>query len=420
MTPQLVTLENGLRVLMDPVSTVDTVAVGVWVDAGARHETPRNNGVAHLIEHMMFKGTPSRSAMEIAQAVENVGGQINAYTAREMTSYHVHLLKEDLPLAVDILSDIVQNPLFDEEELEKERQVVLQEIGMTLDTPDDYVFDLCQETAWPNQPLGAPILGRAPVIGVMPRAVLQSFVEHHYGPERLIVSVAGNFDPEQFPEIVRTRFPNASQTLERESLAPAVYEGGESRVEKDLEQVHFLLSLRGLEKADPDYYAAMALSMILGGGMSSRLFQEVREKRGLVYSVFSFHSSYRDDGLFGVYAGTGPERLTELVPVICEELCKATCTITEEEVRKAKTQIRANLLMGRESMMTRADQQARYLINHGRVPDLSETLRRIEAVSLKQIERVAGTILKTTPTIAAIGPLGNLESSDRIRERLAA
>ena len=420
MSTKITTLKNGLRVITDNVGAVDSVALGIWADVGTRHENMADNGVAHMVEHMMFKGTPDRTALQIAEQIEDVGGQINAYTSREMTAYHIHLLKDDLPLAVDILSDIIQNSNMPEEEVERERDVILQEIGMTVDTPDDLVFDHYQETAYPAQALGAPILGRTDIISNMQRQTLMDYVRRFYTPGRLVISAAGNLDHDALVKRVEESL-GALPPDQQDNMVRAHYTGGDRREEKPLEQAHIVMGFQGVARDSADYYTAVALATALGGGMSSRLFQEIREKRGLVYSVFSFHSAYQDDGQFVVYAGTGPDRLPELMPVMCEEIAKVTQDLMNPaELVRAKAQMRASLVMSRESMMTRANQNAKHLIHFGEEMDVQEKLRRIDEVTLEDMRRMAGEIFKTKPTLAALGPLSQLEAYDVLGKRLAA
>lgn len=419
MSIRLTTLPNGLRVITDPVPSVESVAVGVWVDVGTRHEDLRDNGIAHMVEHMMFKGTPTRTAAQIAEQIEDVGGQMNAYTSREITSYHMHLLKEDLRLALEVLADIIQRPTMPEIEVERERQVILQEIGMTLDTPDDLVFDNYQETAYPHQALGAPILGRAHIIENMRKDTLMDYVARYYTPSRLVVSVSGNTDHETVTALVEKLF-NDLRPNSDPGPTSAVYEGGDHRIDKELEQGHIVLGFEGVSRHADDYFAATVLSTILGGGMSSRLFQEVREKRGLVYSVFAHHTPYQDNGQMMIYAGTGPDNLTELMPVLCDEIAKMRDPVTPDELNRAKAQIRAELLMGRESMMRRANQQAKHLIHFDEVIDLQKKLLKLEVVTAEDVCALAKKIFSTRPTLAALGPLGKLEAYDTLAGRLAA
>lgn len=417
MTIELTTLPNGLRVMTDTVKEVDSVALGVWVDVGTRHEDMKDNGVAHMVEHMMFKGTPTRDTTQIVEQLEDVGANINAYTGREITAYHVHLLKEDVPLALDIYSDFIQHSNMPEHEIERERGVILQEIGMNNDQPDDLVFDHYQEIAYPGQTLGASILGDPKIIENMQREIMMDYVRRFYTPKRLVVSAAGHIEHQDFVKRVSDLFVDLPPDLDF-NPRPANYQGGDRREEKDLEQSHILIGFQGIERQHENMFAVVALATILGGGMSSRLFQEIREKRGLVYSIFSFHTTYQDDGQFAVYAGTGPEHLPELVPVVCEEIMKFSDTLTEKELDRAKSQMRANLLMGRESMMGRANQQAKHLIHFNEVLDTQQKIRKINELTIQDVARIARQIFSTKPTVAALGPIGALESYDSIAGRL--
>ncbi|MDH5722156.1 MAG: insulinase family protein [Alphaproteobacteria bacterium] len=416
---QITTLPNGLRVATDSVPSVDSVAVGVWIGVGARHEDLAYNGTAHMVEHMLFKGTKKRDAREIAEVIENVGGHMNAYTGREITSYHIHLLKEDLPLALDVLSDIVQHSTMPEDEVERERGVILQEIGMCADTPDDIIFDHYFETAYPDQTLGAPILGTTEIISAMQRKTLMDYVEKFYTPQNMVVCAAGNLDHETFVAQVAEQFCDLPADKDFDK-AVAAYKGGENRAEKDLEQSHIILGFKGISRLSDQYYAAQVLSNLLGGGMASRLFQEIREKRGLVYSIYSFHSAFLDCGQFGVYAGTGPDKLPELVPVVCDEIVKLADTLTEEELDRAKAQLRATTLMARESMMRRVDQNAKSLIFRGKIRESAEIIESINNVDMGTTKDVCDAIFNGPVTLAANGPLKQLESLESIRKRLAA
>ena len=420
MTIQSTTLNNGLRVITDHVPTVESVAVGIWCDVGTRHENMAHNGVAHMVEHMMFNGTPTRSSQDIVEQIESVGGQMNAYTSRENTAYYVHLLKEDLPLALDVLSDMIQRSTFPDQELEKERGVIIQEIGMTNDTPDDLVFDLYQETAYPNQSLGAPILGTADIVQNMSKETLFGYVKQSYNAKNIVISAAGNVTHDEVVRLAETFFTDLPDT-DQSQYKKADYKGGEHRAVKDLEQSHIVLGFQGLAKNHPDYYAATLLSTIMGGGMSSRLFQQVREKHGLVYSVYSSHSGYADEGQFEIYAGTGPDKLQKLIPVLCDEVQKITQDqVSEDELNRAKSQLRAGILMGRESMLSRANRQAKHMISFGKDFDLSQLLTKIDVVKVEDIQKMAQQIFATKPTLAALGPLEKLESYDKIQSRLAA
>ena len=414
----MTTLSNGLRVITDHVPSVGSVALGVWVGVGTRHEDMAYNGAAHMVEHMLFKGTKTRTALDIAQQIENAGGAMNAYTSREVTSYHMHMLANDVPLALNVLADMMLNSTMPEEEIERERHVILQEIGMCNDTPDDVIFDHYYETAYPGQALGAPILGKADIIAAMQRGTLMRYVNDLYTPANMVLSASGAVDHDAFVAMAQDLLGGLKAGHKSKTKA-ANYQSGQYRADKDLEQSHIILGFQGLSRLDDDYYAAQALSSIFGGGMSSRLFQEVREKRGLVYSVFSFHSAYCDDGQLGIYAGTGPDDLPELIPVICDEVGKICDDITDEEVSRAKTQMKSGLIMGRESMMSRADQQAKFLIFRDTVLDVNALTDKIEALNKDKIRNVARKIFASAPSLAALGPLGKLETFETIQSRLA-
>lgn len=420
MSSQITTLPTGLRIITDSVPSVESVSIGVWVDVGTRNEDMEHNGVAHMVEHMLFNGTPTRTSLEIAEAVETVGGQINAFTGREITAYYIHLLKEDTTLALDILADMIQRATFPDKELEKERGVIVQEIGMSNDTPDDIIFDYYQETAYPGQALGAPILGRTEIIESMKKETLTGYVKKYYTPEQMVVSAAGNLDHQDIVRQVEELFGELPH-CPRTHSAPARYHGGEIRVEKDLEQSHIVLGFQGIDRHDPDYYAAVILATVLGGGMSSRLFQEIREKRGLVYSIYSSHTAYHDDGQFEIYAGTGGDKLPELVPVVCDELMKVIQSrIGNEELERAKAQLRASILMSRESMMSRANRQAKFLLNFNDAPDIRHLIDLINAVTTDTLQTMAQRIFSGKPTLAGLGPLKHLEDYEHISSRLAA
>ena len=418
MTVTVSTLPNGLRIATDQVDSVETVSLGVWVGVGTRDEHASENGVAHLVEHMLFKGTPKRDAFAISQEIEAVGGHLNAYTTREHTAYYAKVLKEDSALALDIIADMVQHALLDEGELAKERTVVLQEIGQAEDTPDDIIFDHFQATAFPGQAIGRPVLGTPEIVAQLPRDTLSAYVRGHYGASRLVVSAAGNISHDRMVEMAGRLFGELPVPGPGD-LAKATYQGGDMRVERDLEQVHLVLGFRGVDHHDSDHFPLQVLSTLLGGGMSSRLFQEIREKRGLVYSIYSFASPFRDAGLFGIYAGTGADQVAELVPVVCDEICRVALDATDEEVLRARAQLKASLLMGLESTMARCEQLGQQMLVHGRPLPLPELLAKLEAVDTAAIRRAAGNLRRQKPVLTALGPLASLESYDKIAARLA-
>ncbi len=419
MTTRLATLPNGLRIVTDRIDTLDTVSLGLWVDVGTRHEAPDINGVAHFLEHMAFKGTERRSARAIAEEIEAVGGHLNAYTSRESTAYYAKVLKEDLPLALDILADILLHSSFDPAELERERTVILQEIGQANDTPDDIIFDYFQERAFPDQAMGRPVLGTPEIIGRLSREEVVEYLRGHYSASRIVLSASGNLDHDRVVALAEKLLSDLPAELPV-TTEPARYIGGDHREERDLEQLHLVLGFPGIPLGDPDYYAAAVLSTAFGGGMSSRLFQEVRENRGLVYAIHSFAHSYRDGGLFGIYAGTGEEEAAELVPVLCDEAMRLEDGLAPGELARAKAQMKAGLLMSLESTGARCEQMAQHMLVHGTPFDPADIVRHIEAVDDAAIARVVARWRGATPTLAALGPLGQLEDFDRLRTRLGA
>jgi predicted Zn-dependent peptidase len=416
---EITTLPSGLTILTERMDRVETVSFGAYIGAGTRHETAAENGVAHFLEHMAFKGTASRSAIDIAEAIENVGGHINAYTSREQTAYYVKLLKEDLGLGVDIIGDILCHSSFEPEELERERGVILQEIGQANDTPDDIIFDHFQSAAYPSQPMGRPVLGTEAIIRGMKRDALPGFMNTHYTPENMVIAASGNLHHEQVVELVQKHFADLP-SCQPEQPMPADYTGGEYREVRDLDQAHIVLGFDSPGYGEPDYYPAMLLSTLLGGGMSSRLFQEIREKRGLVYSIYSFTSPAKDGGLFGIYAGTGESEAAELMPVTLAELGKVQHAVTSAELNRARAQLKAGLLMSLESTGSRCEQLARQWQIFGRVIPAAETVQKIEAVTEADIRAVAARIFRQRPTIAAIGPIGQVPKISKIIDRLAA
>ena len=410
-------LPSGIAVITDTMKDVDTVSLGFWVSVGSRFEEDNINGISHLLEHMAFKGTTSRSAFQIAEAVENVGGIINAYTSHEVTAYYVKVLKQDVPLGLSILTDILQNSTMVDEELTREKEVVIQEIGQTYDAPDDAVFEYYQSTAYPNQPFGRSILGTAEKVRAVSRDTLLSYMHDEYTASRVVVSAAGNIEHSYLTEQIEKLLTSLHATGGR-VMQPSKYVGGEYRQEKQIEQVNLLLGFEGVSYNHPEHIAQTVLATVLGGGMSSRLFQEIREKRGLVYSIYSFASSCLDSGSFTIFAGTGEKQVAELLPVVCDELLKATHTLTQDEIERAKTQLKAGVLMKRESTSARAEGNARDMAIYGRIIDKDETLAKVDAVSKEQLEKLALSIFTSKPTLASLGPVKHVLSYDKLQERL--
>ncbi|MFL2771199.1 MAG: M16 family metallopeptidase [Rhodospirillaceae bacterium] len=418
MPAQVTTLDTGLRIVTDLDATVETTALGVWVGAGTRHETLELNGISHLLEHMAFKGTAKRNARDIAEQMDNVGGQINAYTSRDHTAYYAKVLKGDLSLALDILSDILLNSIMDAEEFSREQQVVVQEILQAEDTPDDIIFDRLQSTAYPNQPLGWPVLGTIDSVRGLTAEHLRAYMRTNYTSGDIVVSAAGRVDHDTFVESVTQAFSGLIPG-EGPSISRAQYTGGDVRESREIEQLHLALGFDGVSYHDPDYYPLAALSVLFGEGMSSRLFQEVREKRGLAYSVFSSANACEDSGLFSIYAGTGPDQTDDLVYVLCDEIKKMSDGVSDNEVSRAKAQLKAGLLMGIESPGSRCAQSARQILVYGRLLKTAEIIRKIDSIDADLIASVAEKLFSSKPTVAAVGQVGRLGSYETITDMLS-
>ena len=417
-TVRVTTLPNGFRVATDRMDSVETTSLGVWTSVGTRNEPAEHNGVAHLLEHMAFKGTKRRSARDIVVEIEDVGGFLNAYTGREQTAYYAKVLAEDTPLVVDILADILQNSIFDADELARERAVVLQEIGQAEDTPDDIIFDHFQEVAFPDQAMGRPVLGRAEIVRDLPRDVVAGYMASRYRAGQMVLAASGRVDHDALVEMAEKLFSG----LPNGTVPPserARYSGGDGRFARELEQVHLVIGFDGVTYADPDYYVAAVLSQLLGGGMSSRLFQEIREKRGLVYSIHSFTSSYSDGGIFGIYAGTGEKEVAELMPVVCDELAKLPGDMSAQEVKRAAAQLRAATLMSREKPSARCEQLASQLLIYGRPIPPAEAVARIDAVTIDDLARLARRLTQSSPTLTALGPIGQVMEYEALARRLS-
>ena len=421
MTIQLHTLSNGFRIVTESMPGLKSASVGIWVGAGGRHERIEQNGIAHFLEHMAFKGTKSRTPLQIAEAIEDVGGYINAYTSREMTAYYVRLLEDDVALGVDVIADILLNPIFDPNEIEVERGVILQEIGQSLDTPDDIIFDWLQEAAYPDQALGRTILGPSERVQNFTREDLSGFVGEHYGPNQMILAAAGAVDHDEIVKQAEELFGHLPSVKPTTLIQPARFGGAERRENKDLEQVHFALGIEGPDYRDPEIYTAQIYSSVMGGGMSSRLFQEIREHRGLCYTIFAQAGAYEDTGLTTIYAGTSSEQISELINVTADQMKRAATDMTDKEVDRARVQMKAGLLMGLESPSNRAERLARLLSIWGRIPTLEETIERIDDVDTAKVKAFAEkTTTQSGTAMALYGPADSAPNLEELRARLAA
>lgn len=403
--PRVTTLSNGLRVVSEPMPHVGTVSLGIWVASGSRAEREDEHGIAHMLEHMAFKGTQTRSARGIAEEIESAGGEINAATGVESTAYFARVLKDEVPRALDILADILRHPRYDEQDLGVERTVVLQEIAATRDNPEDVLFDTAQAIAFPAQPLGRPVLGTTESVRNFRRDSLLAFRDANYGAQRMILSAAGAVDHDALVGDAEKLLGDVPGDR-AEAQAPPRYGGGYSSTRLPLEQSHLLIAFEAPSSRDPDYYTAQVCAGLLGGGMSSRLFQEAREQRGLCYAIYAFCSGFSDTGLFGIHAAADDEDCAAVTDVIARELTKlAEDGPREDEVQRAKANMKAGLLMSLESSATRAEFLARHLYIFLAPPDFDTLIARVESVDAAQVRAFAQRLLSgPAPSCVHVGP----------------
>lgn len=403
MDIRLTTLKNGLRVITAERPQIETVSLGVWVNTGSAAETEEDNGISHFIEHMVFKGTKKRTARQISEDIENVGGATNAYTSRHFTCFYAKMLKDDVELAADVICDFITDPTFDANEMIKEKEVVVQEIKQSTDAPDDLVFDYFQEAAFPNQATGRTILGPIEHVRAFTAERMHHYMQTHYAADNMLVAAVGNVKHDEFVKMIEKRMMSIPEHCQF-NADKQVYCGGFKTECKDIEQTHLVLGFDGASYQNPDYYQYSVLSTIFGGGMSSRLFQEIREKRGLVYTINSFNQALKDAGVFGIYAGTTPKELQELLPVVVQEIKKIMQEpVQDVELRRAKTQIKASLLMSLESSSTTAEIIARQMLLFGRVIPTEEIVEKIERITAADIQNLAQKIFTSSPTYALLG-----------------
>ncbi|THD82207.1 insulinase family protein [Aliigemmobacter aestuarii] len=419
MTVRIHTLPNGLRIVTETMARMKSASVGIWIAAGGRHERPEQNGIAHFLEHMAFKGTKTRTPLQIAEEIEDVGGYINAYTSKETTAYYARVLSDDVALAIDVISDIVLNPIFDPKEIEVERHVILQEIGQALDTPDDIIFDWLTEVSYPDQSFGRTILGLSDRVSAFERDDFLRFVGEHYGPDQMILSAAGGVDHDAIVAQATAIFGGLAP-VGRRAVEPARFAPGERREVKDLEQVHFAMAFEAPGYRDDAVFTAQVYSMAMGGGMSSRLFQKIREERGLCYSIFAQSAAYADTGQITVYAGTSEDEIADLTHLTADEMKRAASDMTEAEVARARAQLKAGLLMGLESPSSRAERNARLLAIWDRIPDVDETVGKIDAVTTGAVRDFGAGLTIAPAALALYGPVGAAPDVETIRKRLAA
>jgi predicted Zn-dependent peptidase len=421
MSVELTRLPSGLTVVTDTMPHVETAALGVWAGVGGRDERSDEHGISHLLEHMAFKGTARRSAREIVETIEAVGGDLNAGTSTETTAYYARVMKADVPLALDVLADILTDPSFVPDELEREKNVIVQEIGAAQDTPDDVVFEHLNELCYPDQPMGRSLLGTAKTLQRFDRDMLKSYLSTHYRGPDMVVAAAGAVDHARVVADVAERFHRFGKEPAPKPEAALFGRGGSRVVHRDLEQAHLTLALEGVPQTDGALFSLQVFTNLLGGGMSSRLFQEVREKRGLCYSIYSFHAPYTDTGFFGLYTGTDPADAPEMMEVVVDVINEAVETLTDAEVARAKAQMKAGLLMALESCSSRAEQLARHVLAYGRPQTVDELVTRIDAVSVDSTRSAARALLsRSRPAVVALGSGRGLDTAVSFAEGLMA
>lgn len=413
---KLTKLDSGLRVVTKKVESFESIAMGYWVEAGGIFEDDSNCGISHFLEHMAFKGTKSRTVKQIAYEIESVGGNMNAYTAKEVTAYHVKLLKNDRKIAIDILSDILQNPVFVKEELERERGVILQEICQTYDAPDDIIFDYFQKVAFADQQMGAPVLGYKEIVSKISSDDLRAYSSKYYNADNIVFSAVGNVSHEQILEEAAEYFSKFPKKSTQKDNVDYEYVGGSFSDIRDFEQVHAIVGFRGVPSAGKDYYTMAILSSILGGGMSSRLFQEIREKRGLVYNIYSFFSSFKNDGIFGIYSATTCDKLPELAEVLIVELLKIKDDIFEEEFQRTRAQFKANLLMSAENSIVSCERIVNQVLIFGKPIYQFELLEKLNSVTIEDVKALAKKMLQTKASVITVGKCDGSSIEKSIRK----
>jgi predicted Zn-dependent peptidase len=415
------TLPNGLTVLFDHMPQVESMSIRILFKVGSRDEVNSIDGISHIVEHMLFKGTHKRTAKDIAEEFDMIGGYLNAYTGKEKTVYYAKVLKDDVVVGIDILSDIVINSTHIEDELKKEKGVIMQEISDAIDDPTDVLFEAIWEKAFPNHQIGKPIAGTHESVKACSRDDIFNYMKKYYNPTNAFLSISGNFDEKETLNLINQKFGNWDASEQRpEPYTTPEYVGGDIRIKKPIEQAHVAITFKGVPVHHEDYYTHQIAALIAGGSMSSRLFQEVRENRGLAYSISAFASNYNDCGLWGVYASTDPKSLKELVEVTIDELKKMTSNITEKEITTAKAQIKSSLLMAMESSGSRAEKLASNIATFGRVISNDEIVQKINEVDIDAVQQCIKGLLHNNDkcTVAGVGQIDSLQTYDEIVMRI--
>jgi len=399
-------LENGIPLVTESIRNMHSVTLGIWVKVGSRFEPPDKNGISHFLEHMFFKGTKKRSARDIAIEIDSIGGDLNAFTSRETTTFYVKVLDQYIERGMDLLTDIFLHSTFPEEDIEKEKRIIKEEIKMVEDTPDDYINDLFYQDVWGNTGIGLPVLGKRETVKSFRREDILSHIRRYYGTRDIVIAAAGNLHSERLLDSLNKILGGLRRGSEPKKGETPEFKPSVNIYQKDLSEVHICLGVKGLPQSSPERYVLYILNAILGAGVSSRLFQEVREKRGLAYSIYSFIASYYDTGLFGVYAGTARKRVSEVIELIVKEIKGLKETIKEEELQRAKDQIKGNLILGLESTSNRMQNIARQEIYYGQYYSPEEVIRLIDSVTLDQAKNLADRLTgDNSIAITLLGPV---------------
>ncbi|OGW01839.1 MAG: hypothetical protein A2889_09640 [Nitrospinae bacterium RIFCSPLOWO2_01_FULL_39_10] len=404
---QKVVLHNGIRIVTEKIPYLRSVSIGIWINSGSRDEEDKNSGISHFLEHLAFKGTEKRSARQIAFEMDSIGGQIDAFTSREYTCYSAKVLDEHLPVAIDLLSDILLNSTIKPADIDKERQVILEEIKFVEDNPADYIYDLLYQSVWSSHPLGRSILGSPESIEKIDRKKLINHLDNHYTPKNIIIAVAGNIDEGRLKELLEKAFGSLNKNASSSREAPPEIKRNFIIKERELEQVHFCLGTKGLRSADENRFEGYLLNTILGGSMSSRLFQKIREDYGLAYSIHSFISPYADTGLLGIYAGTSAEFFEKVLKMSLEEFkLLMTVKVPGDELKKAKEQLKGNLMLSLESSSSRMNQLAKQEMYFERFFSMDEIIDEVEKVTEEKIQRLANRLFDNAFfNLAILGPV---------------
>jgi len=387
-------LLNGIPVVMEQLKNMRSVTLGIWVKVGSRNEHNDKNGISHFLEHMFFKGTDKMTAKDIAVAIDSLGGDLNAFTSKETTTFYVKVLDEYLEKGAELVLDVFLHPRFPEEDIEKEKRIIKEEIKMVEDTPDDYVHDLFNHTIWGDSGLGQPVLGRRETVRSFTREDLMAHIRKYYGTKDVVISCAGNFEPATLLSILNKNLGNLRRGSEPEKGPEPLFRCKVEVFHRELSEAHICLGIKGIPQASNERYALFVVNSILGAGVSSRLFQEIREKRGLAYSIYSFIASYIDTGLWGVYAGVSRKKVRDVVELVLEEICSLSETLTGAELQRAKNQLKGNIMLGLESTSSRMNNIARQEIYYGRYYSPKEVMKEIDAITLDYLKNLADRLVK--------------------------